>query len=67
MTTTDTARLNELVRDLTAFRDLADMIASIDGGYVPTINNRSDRHAELASYLVSLGYRVYGLNGGDWK
>jgi hypothetical protein len=67
MTTTDTTRLNELVRDLTAFRTLADLTASIEGGYVPTISNRSPRHAELALSLVAMGYRVYGLNGGDWK
>lgn len=59
-----TTTTDQLVTSLTAFRSLADMRASMDDGYVPSLYggpNRAarDAKAELAARLRALGYAVF--------
>lgn len=51
--------LDGLVRSCTAFSDLSDMVASMEGGYVPTLPKDDPTADRLARELLDLGFRVW--------
>jgi len=64
MTTTNNkpSTLDLLVRKHTAFRSWTDLMASMAGGYVPTVN---PTQAELASAIEAAGLQVFKV--GKWN
>lgn len=53
-----TNRQDRLVREITAFADWQDMLASLRKGYVPTLRNTRLGH-KLAGLVEQAGFRVY--------
>lgn len=65
--TTTTKRLDHLTNALTAFRTWAEFAAAMSGGYVPTIRPTTKRHGELGRAARAAGFRVWGVDGRNWK
>ena len=49
---------DKLTRNLTAFRDFADLLSSLRTGYVPTLR-KSVKGWKLARIINAHGYRTY--------
>jgi hypothetical protein len=54
---------DRLTRELTAFQSWAEFVASMKGGYVPTLRAGA-AHRKLARIIVAHGFRVFPL--GRW-
>lgn len=52
-------KLDKDVREISAFRDLRDMIDSIEAGYRPTIRPESAAHKRVRKALARRGYSIY--------
>lgn len=50
--------IDKLVREETAFQDWADMLASLDRGYVPTLRDGKNG-SKLALVVKAHGFRVF--------